>query len=120
MPEPEMTPGMYGPDITFAGVPRTTLGALAEAGLDVVFVGAPFDGGTSHPPGTRFGRRPSGRPTTCRMTRRGRTWRLALTRCKSCGSPASAMWSCRPERCGHAVRRDGEVASAARAAGRST
>jgi len=46
---------MYGPDITFAGVPRTTLDALAEAGLDVVFVGAPFDGGTSHRPGTRFG-----------------------------------------------------------------
>jgi hypothetical protein len=23
MPEPEMTPAMYGPDITFAGVPRT-------------------------------------------------------------------------------------------------
>lgn len=55
MPEPEMTPGMYGPDITFAGVPRTTLAALAEAGLDVVFVGAPLDGGTSHRPGTRFG-----------------------------------------------------------------
>ena len=55
MPEPELTPGMYGPDITFAGVPRTTLGALADAGLDVVFVGAPFDGGTSHRPGTRFG-----------------------------------------------------------------
>jgi agmatinase len=50
-----MTPGMYGPDITFAGVPRTTLDALAEGGFDVVFVGAPFDGGTSHRPGTRSG-----------------------------------------------------------------
>ena len=55
MPEPQITTGMYGPDITFAGVPRTTLDALGQAGLDVVFVGAPFDGGTSHRPGTRFG-----------------------------------------------------------------
>src|ERR1700761_6972412 len=55
MPEPEIVPGMYGPDFTFAGVPRTTLDAVGEAGLDVVFVGAPFDGGTSHRPGTRFG-----------------------------------------------------------------
>src|ERR1700749_2733889 len=53
MPEPEMTPAMYGPDITFAGVPRTPLPELPE--LDIVFVGAPFDGGTSHRPGTRFG-----------------------------------------------------------------
>src|SRR6201996_9354406 len=55
MPEPEIVPGMYGPDFTFAGVPRTTLDALGEAGLDIVFLGAPFDGGTSHRPGTRFG-----------------------------------------------------------------
>ena len=56
MPEPEMTPAMYGPDITFAGVPRTTLASLAEGdGYDVVLVGAPFDGGTTNRPGTRFG-----------------------------------------------------------------
>jgi agmatinase len=55
MPEPQITPSMYGPDFTFAGVPRTTLAELAGAGLDVVIVGAPFDGGTSHRPGTRFG-----------------------------------------------------------------
>src|ERR1700754_54570 len=55
MPEPELTPGMYGPDITFAGVPRTTLDALADGGFDIVFVGAPFDGGTSHRPAPRFG-----------------------------------------------------------------
>src|SRR5580704_19251388 len=53
MPEPEMTPAMYGPDITFAGVPRTSLPELPE--LDIVLVGAPFDGGTSHRPGARFG-----------------------------------------------------------------
>ncbi len=56
MPEPEMTPAMYGPDITFAGVPRATLASLSEGdGYDVVFVGAPFDGGTTNRPGTRFG-----------------------------------------------------------------
>jgi agmatinase len=56
MPEPEMTPAMYGPEITFAGVPRTSLASLAEGdGYDVVFVGAPFDGGTTNRPGTRFG-----------------------------------------------------------------
>src|SRR3984885_10543401 len=60
MPEPEMTPAMYGPDITFAGVPRTSLSELPE--LDIVFVGAPFDGGTSHRPGGRFG------PLAIRMT----------------------------------------------------
>src|SRR5256886_10184684 len=45
--------GMYGPDVTFLGVPRVELDALD--GYDVVFLGAPFDGGTSHRPGTRFG-----------------------------------------------------------------
>jgi agmatinase len=46
----------FGPDLTFLGVPRVDLddhAALAAA--DVVVVGAPFDGGTSHRPGTRFG-----------------------------------------------------------------
>jgi agmatinase len=54
MAEPEITRAMYGPDITFAGVPRTSLGTL-DAGYDIVFVGAPFDGGTTNRPGTRFG-----------------------------------------------------------------
>src|SRR5579871_5307728 len=49
----DMLRGMYGPDVTFLGVPRAELGALA--GLDVVVVGAPFDGGPSHRPGARFG-----------------------------------------------------------------
>ena len=46
----------FGPDITFLGVEPVDLAdhdALAAA--DVVIVGAPFDGGTSHRPGTRFG-----------------------------------------------------------------
>jgi agmatinase len=46
----------YGPDITFLGVDRCDLDAPESyADADVVVVGAPFDGGTSHRPGTRFG-----------------------------------------------------------------
>src|SRR5215204_6197337 len=46
----------YGPDVTFLGVDRCDLDDPASfAGADVVVVGAPFDGGTSHRPGTRFG-----------------------------------------------------------------
>ena len=48
-----MLRGMYGPDVTFLGVPRVELDALD--GYEVVILGAPFDGGTSHRPGTRFG-----------------------------------------------------------------
>ena len=48
--------GMYGPDVTFLGVPSADLDDAASwAGADVVIIGAPFDGGTSHRPGTRFG-----------------------------------------------------------------
>jgi agmatinase len=46
---------MYGPEITFAGVPRESLEGLAPGAHDAVIIGAPFDGGTSHRPGTRFG-----------------------------------------------------------------
>lgn len=53
----------FGPDITFLGVDRCTLGRPETyAGADVVIIGAPFDGGTSHRPGTRFG------PQAIRMT----------------------------------------------------
>src|SRR5690349_10256192 len=46
----------FGPDITFLGVPAVDVAdAAALAAADVVVVGAPFDGGTSHRPGTRFG-----------------------------------------------------------------
>ena len=47
---------MYGPDATFAGVPRADLdnpSSFSNAGA--VILGAPFDGGTTHRPGTRFG-----------------------------------------------------------------
>jgi agmatinase len=47
---------MYGPDATFLGVPRADLAEQASyAEADVVIMGAPFDGGTSHRPGARFG-----------------------------------------------------------------
>ena len=46
----------FGPDVTFLGVGACDLTDPASyADLDVVIVGAPFDGGTSHRPGTRFG-----------------------------------------------------------------
>src|SRR5829696_4069880 len=47
---------MFGPDVTFLGVPPCDLADPGTyAGADVVVVGAPFDGGTSHRPGARFG-----------------------------------------------------------------
>lgn len=46
----------FGPDITFLGVPAVDLADTAAlSAADVVVVGAPFDGGTSHRPGARFG-----------------------------------------------------------------
>jgi agmatinase len=46
----------FGPDITFLGVPAVDVDdPESYADADVVIVGAPFDSGTSHRPGTRFG-----------------------------------------------------------------
>ena len=65
-PQDESMPrygAQYGPDVTFLGVDRCDLDdAASYAGADVVVLGAPFDGGTSHRPGTRFG------PQAIRMT----------------------------------------------------
>ena len=53
----------FGPDITFLGVPRCDLDdPQTYADAAVVILGAPFDGGTSHRPGARFG------PMAIRMT----------------------------------------------------
>ena len=61
---------MYGPDLTFLGVPPCDLSEPASfAGADVVIVGAPFDGGTSHRPGTRFG--PSAMRQACYLAHDG-------------------------------------------------
>ncbi len=47
---------LYGPDATFLGVPAADLDEPASyATAAAVIVGAPFDGGTSHRPGARFG-----------------------------------------------------------------
>jgi len=50
------TANMYGPDATFLGVPRADLDdEPSYSGAAAVVLGAPFDGGTSHRPGCRFG-----------------------------------------------------------------
>jgi agmatinase len=47
---------LYGPDATFLGIPEGDLDDAASfAKADAVIVGAPFDGGTSHRSGCRFG-----------------------------------------------------------------
>jgi len=47
---------MYGPDVTFLGVPRCDLDDHATYhGADVVIIGAPYDAGTSYRAGARFG-----------------------------------------------------------------
>ena len=67
----------YGPDITFLGVDRCDLDEPSSyAGADVVIVGAPFDGGTSHRPGTRFG--PMAIRQTCYLPHDGSRPHLAL------------------------------------------
>jgi agmatinase len=68
---------MYGPDLTFLGVPRCSLSEPASfADADVVIVGAPFDGGTSHRPGTRFG--PTAMRQACYLPHDGSRPSLAL------------------------------------------
>jgi agmatinase len=67
----------YGPDITFLGIGRCDWAepsTYAEA--DVVILGAPFDGGTSHRPGTRFG--PQYIRQTCYLAHDGSRPSLAL------------------------------------------
>ncbi|WFE24479.1 agmatinase [Solwaraspora sp. WMMD937] len=68
---------MYGPNLTFLGVPPCDLTDPAGfAGADVVIVGAPFDGGTSHRPGTRFG--PAALRQACYLPHDGSRPSLAL------------------------------------------
>ncbi|WP_182909256.1 agmatinase [Microbispora sp. H13382] len=68
---------MFGPDITFLGVERCDLDDPAGyADADVVILGAPFDGGTSHRPGARFG--PNAIRQTCYLPHDGSRPSLAL------------------------------------------
>jgi agmatinase len=47
---------LYGPDATFLGVPAADPDSPDEwSGAGAAIIGAPFDGGTSHRPGCRFG-----------------------------------------------------------------
>lgn len=67
----------FGPDITFLGVPAVNLADPASyADADVVVIGAPFDGGTSHRPGTRFG--PMAIRQACYLPQDGSRPHLAL------------------------------------------
>ncbi|ARE74901.1 agmatinase [Streptomyces sp. Sge12] len=65
----------HGPDITFLGVPRLDLSDPPED-ADVVILGAPFDGGTSHRPGARFG--PSAMRQACYLPQNGARRSLAM------------------------------------------
>jgi agmatinase len=67
----------FGPDLTFLGVPTCDWAEPATyADADVVILGAPFDGGTSHRPGTRFG--PQYIRQTCYLPHDGSRPSLAL------------------------------------------
>jgi agmatinase len=67
----------YGPDLTFLGVDRCDLAEPASfQDADVVIIGAPFDGGTSHRPGTRFG--PMAMRQACYLPQDGSRPSLAL------------------------------------------
>jgi len=68
---------MFVPDLTFLGVGRVDLDdSEAVAAADVVIVGAPYDGGTSHRPGTRFG--PQAIRQACYLPQDGSRPHLAL------------------------------------------
>jgi agmatinase len=68
---------LFGPDLTFLGVRRCDLArAESYANADVVIVGAPFDGGTSHRPGARFG--PTAIRQACCLPQDGSRPHLAL------------------------------------------
>ena len=106
-----MIRGMYGPDVTFLGVPRAELDALD--GLDVVFLGAPFDSGTSYRSGARFG--PQAIRATDYLPHDASRPHLALG-----VDPLAELRDRRRRRRAHAAGRDGGVAAAAggRRAGR--
>jgi agmatinase len=67
----------FGPDITFLGVDRCDWAEPSTySDADVVILGAPFDGGTSHRAGTRFG--PQYIRQSCYMPHDGSRPSLAL------------------------------------------
>ncbi|GAA3214528.1 agmatinase [Streptomyces thermocoprophilus] len=66
---------LFGPDITFLGVDRLDM-RDPRADPDVVILGAPLDGGTTHRPGTRFG--PAAIRQACYLPHNGVRRSLAL------------------------------------------
>ena len=67
----------FGADVTFLGVDRCDLDDPSTyADAAVVVLGAPFDGGTSHRPGTRFG--PAAIRQACYLPHDGSRPSLAL------------------------------------------
>ena len=88
---------MYGPDVTFLGVPPCDLGDPASF--------ADVGGGDRRRAVRRRDHAPAGRPvrpagdpaapTTWRTTAPGRTWRCAWIRCRTCACPTPATWRCR-------------------------
>jgi hypothetical protein len=94
LPDPE-TGGftMYGPELTFLGVPRADLRAPASlAGADVVVVGAPSTAAPATGPGPGSAPRPSAAPTTWATTAPGRRSPWAWTPSGICGWSTSATW----------------------------
>ncbi|NUT41726.1 MAG: agmatinase [Thermoactinospora sp.] len=68
---------MYGPDLTFLGVPACDLRDPASwSDAEVVILGAPYDGGTSYRAGARFG--PAAIRQACYLPHDGRRPSLAL------------------------------------------
>ena len=68
---------MYGPDVTFLGVPPCDIDdPESYAAASVVILGAPFDGGTSYRSGARFG--PQAMRSTCYLAHDGRRPSLAM------------------------------------------
>lgn len=68
---------LYGPGATFLGVPSADPDVPAEwSGAGAAVIGAPFDGGTSHRPGCRFG--PQAIRTTDYLPHDGQRPSLAL------------------------------------------
>ena len=68
---------LFGPDITFLGVPRCDLADESSyADADIVILGAPLDGGTNYRSGARFG--PSALRQACYLPQDGSRPSLAL------------------------------------------
>jgi len=88
---------LFGPDATFVGVPAADLDDEASyAGAAAVIIGGPFDGGTSHRPGTRFGPQAIRFTDYLPMTGAGPTSPWTWTHCSNWAWSTWATSRCRP------------------------